>query len=171
MKKSLVLVLAREAYDRARAHWFPSPAAAMRKALINGNQDPALEAGWKEVYQSFRRMSALLKGEGIPFRLVIFPVPEQVWSTATNISSYQIRLQAITNEMAVPPLDPLSTFRNAAPEGRALYIPWDWRPNPEDHRLAAQAIEASIRPVVVQGMLKHSLANYPGPNRTTPPGA
>jgi lysophospholipase L1-like esterase len=171
LKKSRVLLLAREAYDRARARWFPSYGAAVRKALLNGNRHPALEAGWKEVDHSLHQMSALLKREEVPFRVVVFPMPEQVWSTATNNASYQARLQAITNQMAVPTLDLLPAFRAAVADGRALYIPWDWHPNPEGHRVAAEAIEAFIRPVVVQGMLKLSMANSPRPIRTTPPGA
>ncbi len=44
-----------------------------------------------------------------------------------------------------------------------------WHPNSQCHRVPAQAIEAFIRPMVVQGMLNHSMANFPGQIRTTPP--
>jgi hypothetical protein len=94
-------------------------------------------------------------------------MPEQVWSTATNNASYQARLQAITNQMAVLTLDLARLPRGCR---RSSHIPGLY-PNPEGHLVAAQAIEAFIRPVVVQGMFKHSMANSPRPIRTTPPGA
>jgi lysophospholipase L1-like esterase len=168
-KKSRVLLLAREAYERARAHWVPSPAAARRNALLNGNQHFALEAGWKEVDRSLRQMSTLLKRERVPFRIVIFPMPEQVWNGDVNSFAYQDRLQAIAQEIGVPTLDLLSTFRTAAAGGEPLYIFWDWHPNANGHRIAAQAIEAFISPVVSQWGFKRSIAHSPGRIPTTFP--
>ena len=169
LKKSRVLMLAWEAYQRARAHWLPSPAAAGRKALLQGDQHPALEAGWEEVDRSLRHMSGLLKRAGIPFRIVVFPMPEQVWNADASSSTYQGRLQGIAKEIEVPTLDLLPAFRKAAADGQTLYVFWDWHPNDEGHRVAARAIEAFVRSVVAQRMLKHSIAHSPGRIATTSP--
>ncbi|MCI0483353.1 MAG: SGNH/GDSL hydrolase family protein [candidate division NC10 bacterium] len=157
LKKSRMLVLAQEAYQRVRAHWLPSPAAGRRKALLHGDRHPALEEGWKEVDRSLRHMSALLKRNGIPFSIVIFPMPEQVWNANASSSAYQGHLQEMARGIRVPTLDLLPAFRNAAADGQTLYIFWDWHPNSEGHRIAAQATEAFITPVVAQWTGKHSI--------------
>ncbi len=163
LKKSRVLVLAREAYLRARAKWSPSPAAARRMALLKGGQHPALQAGWREVSGSLDRMRALLDGAGIPFRIVIFPMPEQVWNTEANTSAYQGYFQDIAREIGVPTLDLLPAFRTAISPGKSLYISWDWHPNPEGHQLAAQAIASYVRPLVTEWMVKNTIP-VPGPS-------
>ena len=99
-------------------------------------------------------MSALLKREGVPFRVVIFPMPEQVWNTAVESSAYQGRLQEMTREIGVPTLDLLPAFRTAAADGQKFYIFWDWHPNNEGHRVAAQAIEGFIRPLIAHVLLR-----------------
>jgi lysophospholipase L1-like esterase len=169
LKKSRVLVLAQEAYQRVRARWIPSPGAARRKALLHGDPHPALEEGWKEVDRSLSQMAALLKGAGIPFRIVVFPMPEQVWNSGASSSAYQGHLEEIAGGISVPTLDFLPAFRNATADGQTLYIFWDWHPNSEGHRVAAQATEAFIRPVVAQWMGKHSIAADSRQIRTTAP--
>jgi lysophospholipase L1-like esterase len=157
LKKSRVLVLGREAYGRARTRWNPSPAAVRRTALLDGGRHPALEAGWKEVDDSLQQMSGLLRRARIPFRIVIFPMPEQVWNREANTSAYQGRLEGITREIRVPALDLLPAFKKAAADGRTLYIFWDWHPNAEGHKVAARTIRTFISPVVAQWMAKTSI--------------
>jgi len=154
LKRSRLLVLAWEAYQRARVRWLPSPAARVRIALLNGDHYPPTEAAWGEVETSLRHMAALLKREGVPLATVVFPMPEQVWNTGASTAAYQGRLQEITRQIRVPTLDLLPAFRKAAAEGRHLYIYWDWHPAPEGHRAAAEAIDNFIHPIVARGMAR-----------------
>jgi len=150
LKRSQLLVLAWEAYQRARVRWLPPPEARVRMALLNGENYPPTEAGWAEVDASLRHMASRLKREGVPFGIVVFPMPEQVWNTGAGTVAYQGRLQGITREIGVPTLDLLPAFRKAAADGRPLYIFWDWHPAPEGHQITAEAIDAFIHPVVAR---------------------
>lgn len=159
LKKSRVLILGREAYQRALSRWSPSPAAGIRAALLNGGQHPSLEVGWNEVKRSLNGMLTITNTAGIPFRIVIFPMPEQVWNTEAQTSAYQEYLQGITRELGVPTLDLLPAFRSAVHNGKSVYIPWDWHPNAEGHRVAAQAIRDFVQPVVAKWIVTHPTAH------------
>jgi lysophospholipase L1-like esterase len=169
LKRSRVLILAWEAYHRVRARWWPSPAAEKRNALLNGHRHPALEEGWKEVTRGLHHMRALLERASIPFRIVVFPMPEQVWNKDAPTSAYQGRLQEITSAIGTPTLDLLPAFREAAADGQPLYIFWDWHPNANGHRIAAQAIEGFLRPVAAQWMLEDSMTDSARQVRPTAP--
>ena len=47
-----------------------------------------------------------------------------------------------------------------------MYIFWDWHPNAEGHRVAAQAIETFVRPVVAQWMVGDSITHSSERRRT-----
>jgi len=155
LKRSHLLVLAWEAYKRVQVRWLPTPAARIRMALLNGDLYPPAEAGWDEVSATLRHMAALLRRKGVPFLIVVFPMPEQVWDPKAGTIAFQGRLQEITREAGVPTLDLLPAFRKAAADGRPLYIFWDWHPAPEGHQLAARTIDAFIRPAVAQRLATH----------------
>ena len=102
-------------------------------------------------------MNDKLEQARIPFRIVIFPMPEQVWNTTATTLAYQDRLQQISREIGVPTLDLLPAFRKAASDGKSLYIHWDWHPNAAGHQVAARAIASFVLPQVTEWMARNSV--------------
>jgi lysophospholipase L1-like esterase len=104
-----------------------------------------------DLFEKYRghlaEMKTLLDGKGIPLVLMIFPYWEQVIHGATDQA--QRRLLLMAQELGIPCLDLLPSYREHDPRGRKFFhLPWDHHPSARGYRRASRDLTAMIGPMV-----------------------
>jgi hypothetical protein len=158
--------VAAAAFDRPRRHRPPSPAASLQDSFDAIVHEPYTQedvAAWDYSLSHVARMARLLKGNGVPFLLVIIPIGPQVEPVdavfAERIgyryladgqrlehTGYQQRLTTFCHQQGIECLDLLDVFRAANPDGRPLlYLQHDQHWTAAGHEAAALAIADRVR--------------------------
>lgn len=117
-------------------------------AFYRGGDSPLKrEHGWRHLRAGVEKVLAMAREDGTPYLLVLFP-----WLYSLDdypLEDVHERLGGLSAELGVPFLDLLDTFRGR--DARDVRVSaTDEHPNPEGHRLAAEALARFLR---VEGYL------------------
>ncbi|MDG2305111.1 MAG: hypothetical protein P8R42_10725 [Candidatus Binatia bacterium] len=133
---------AAEAFPPAQGDWRREPGAFNQRiqALFFDWGSAWSEGAWARMAPVIAEMKRQCDLHGVRFRIVAFPVLEQI--NAEFVHDYpQQRLAEIARELDVPMLDLLPLLREKSRQVNAPQLHWDWcHPSPEGSVVIAGAI-------------------------------
>lgn len=111
---------------------FPNDVFVDYDAVVRG-EFPDKDRLWAEHDESFRRLTARLRSDGVPLLVVAVPPKGQVADRKSPSAHYQERIERLCRAEEVSFVDPLPAFRKMA----GIYFDWDPHLTPEGHRALA----------------------------------
>lgn len=144
LKRSRLLLLIRDRYDKLMRRLSPSAQDTHQLALINGSFHPIIEAGLTQVDSSLHEIAEMGETHGFRLLIVFFPLPEQVMRDYPS-SIYPGKVKYITQKYHIPFIDLMPTFQKHFDGFGSLFIEWDGHPNAAAYNIAARTIWEYLR--------------------------
>lgn len=139
LKRSRVLLLLRDRYQKLVNRISPSAESRHKLSLLNGTADPFIESGWKEVESSLKELLDLGKKHDFSLLLVLFPMPDQLITDYPH-ATYPTRLKAIAHKYKIHFVDLMQVFKENFNGFGSLFIEGDGHPNAKAYTIAAREI-------------------------------
>lgn len=143
LKRSRILLLLRDRYDRLVNLVGPSPEYSHMLSVLQGTADPFVERGWAEVETSFKEMLSLGKKHGFGLLLVIFPMSDQLLRDYPS-ASYPAKVKELARKHGIQFIDLMPAFSEKFRGFGSLFIEWDGHPNAHAYRIAAKATKLHL---------------------------
>lgn len=123
-----------------RLVWTRLENTRVRRAVIDYHHRLFEGETWRDCLWALRRLRSLAAKRSIPMLLVIFPLFESQIDDDYPYSDLHARMRATADELGIPALDLLETYRGVDARRLALVPYSDAHPSELAHRLAADAI-------------------------------
>jgi len=125
LKRSALLLSLRSAIQSVLMSVNPSPGYMQELAVVQGDDDPSLDAQWRQVETSLSNMARISNDSDVELIVAVLPRRDQV-SGQLAWQKFHARIQAILSRHRIPAvltIEPLQqSFDTYGPE---LFIPWD----------------------------------------------
>ena len=145
LKRSVLLLSLRNAYDAIRQIILSGKGFHMQNALLAGESNPVIDKRWKQVEDSLSSMKEVSVRNNASFLVVSLPRRDQV-DGHLPAGQYNKRLSVVMKKVGVNFMNMLAPLQIAYKKhGKALFIPWDGHNTEVANRVIARQVATAVQ--------------------------